>query len=48
MKISATIITHNEERNLPRAIESLRCADEILVMMVAEIFTGPRCEWAPG
>ncbi len=32
MKISATIITFNEERNLPRAIESLRCADEILVM----------------
>jgi len=32
MKISATIITHNEERNLSRAIESLRCADEILVV----------------
>jgi len=32
VKISATIITYNEERNLPRAIESLRCADEILVM----------------
>lgn len=32
MKISATIITHDEERNLPRAIESLRCADEILVV----------------
>lgn len=32
MKISATIITHNEERNLPRAIESLRCCDEILVI----------------
>jgi len=32
MKISATIITHNEERNLPHAIESLRCADEILVV----------------
>ena len=32
MKISATIITHNEERNLPRAIESLRCADESLVV----------------
>ena len=32
MKISATIITHNEERNLPRAIESLRCADEIVVI----------------
>ena len=32
MKISATIITYNEERNLPRAMESLRCADEIVVM----------------
>ena len=32
MKISATIITYNEERNLPRAIESLRCADEVLVV----------------
>ena len=32
MKISATIITYNEERNLPRAIESLRCADEIVVI----------------
>jgi len=32
VKISATIITFNEERNLPRAIESLRCADEIVVM----------------
>ena len=32
MKISATIITFNEERNLPRAIESLRCADEIVVV----------------
>ncbi len=32
MKISATIITCNEEQNLPRAIESLRCCDEILVV----------------
>jgi glycosyltransferase involved in cell wall biosynthesis len=32
LKISATIITLNEERNLPRAIESLRCCDEILVV----------------
>jgi glycosyltransferase involved in cell wall biosynthesis len=32
MKISATIITFNEERNVPRAIESLRCCDEILVL----------------
>jgi len=32
MKISATIITYNEELNLPRAIESLRCCDEIVVV----------------
>jgi glycosyltransferase involved in cell wall biosynthesis len=32
MKISATIITHDEERNIARAIESLRCCDEILVV----------------
>ena len=32
VKISATIITFNEERNIARAIESLRCADEILVV----------------
>ncbi len=32
MKISATIITLNEERNLPRAMESLRCCDEIVVV----------------
>lgn len=32
MKISATIITFNEERNLSRVIESLRCCDEILVL----------------
>ena len=32
MKISATIITYNEERNLPRAMESLRCCDEIVVV----------------
>jgi glycosyltransferase involved in cell wall biosynthesis len=32
VKISATIITYNEERNLPRAIESLRCVDEIVVV----------------
>jgi glycosyltransferase involved in cell wall biosynthesis len=32
VKISATIITYNEERNLPRAIESLRCVDEIVVI----------------
>jgi glycosyltransferase involved in cell wall biosynthesis len=32
MKISATIITYNEERNIARAMESLRCCDEILVL----------------
>lgn len=32
MKISATIITFNEERNVARVIESLRCCDEILVL----------------
>ena len=32
MKISATIITYNEERNIPRVIESLRCADEVIVV----------------
>lgn len=32
MKISATIIAYNEERNIARAIESLRCADEIIVV----------------
>ncbi|HEY3740642.1 MAG TPA: glycosyltransferase family 2 protein [Bryobacteraceae bacterium] len=32
MKISATIITYNEERNIVRAIESLRCCDEIVVV----------------
>ena len=32
MRITATIVTLNEERNIARAIESLRCADEILVV----------------
>lgn len=32
MHISATIITLNEERKIARAIESLRCCDEILVV----------------
>jgi glycosyltransferase involved in cell wall biosynthesis len=32
MKITATIITLNEERNISRAIESLRCSDEILIL----------------
>jgi glycosyltransferase involved in cell wall biosynthesis len=32
MKISATIITCNEERNIARAMESLRCCDEIIVI----------------
>ena len=30
--ISAAIITFNEERNIARVIESLRCCDEILVL----------------
>jgi glycosyltransferase involved in cell wall biosynthesis len=32
MKITATIITLNEERNIARAVESLRCVDEILIV----------------
>lgn len=32
MKISAAIITYNEELNIARAIESLRCCDEIVVI----------------
>jgi glycosyltransferase involved in cell wall biosynthesis len=32
VKISATIITYNEERNVARAIESLRCVDDIVVI----------------
>ena len=32
MKLSATIITLNEERNIARAMESLRCCDEIVVV----------------
>jgi glycosyltransferase involved in cell wall biosynthesis len=32
MKISAAIITLNEQRNIARAIESLRCADEVVVV----------------
>ncbi|MBC8166933.1 MAG: glycosyltransferase family 2 protein [Bryobacteraceae bacterium] len=32
MKITAAIITYNEERNIARAMESLRCCDEIVVV----------------
>ena len=32
MKITATIITLNEERHIARSIESLRCCDEIVVV----------------
>jgi glycosyltransferase involved in cell wall biosynthesis len=32
VKISATIITLNEERNIARALESLRCCDEVVVV----------------
>jgi glycosyltransferase involved in cell wall biosynthesis len=32
VKVSATIVTLNEEKNIARAIESLRCCEEILVV----------------
>jgi glycosyltransferase involved in cell wall biosynthesis len=32
MRITAAIVTLNEERNIARAIESLRCADEVVVV----------------
>jgi glycosyltransferase involved in cell wall biosynthesis len=32
MHITATIITVDEERNIARAIESLRCCDEVLIV----------------
>jgi glycosyltransferase involved in cell wall biosynthesis len=32
IRISAAVITFNEERNIARLIESLRCCDEILVL----------------
>jgi len=32
MKITAAIITLNEERNIARTLESLRCSDEILII----------------
>jgi glycosyltransferase involved in cell wall biosynthesis len=32
MKISATIVTLNEEHNVARALESLRCVDEVVVV----------------
>jgi glycosyltransferase involved in cell wall biosynthesis len=32
MRISAAIITFNEERNIARVLESLRCCDEIVVV----------------
>lgn len=32
MKISATIITFNEQDNLPRALQSLGCCDEIVIV----------------
>ena len=30
--VSDTIIAHNEARNLPRVIQSLACADEVIVV----------------
>jgi glycosyltransferase involved in cell wall biosynthesis len=32
VKVSATIVTLNEEKNIARAIESLRCCEEIIVV----------------
>ena len=32
VKISATIITRNEQDNLPRALQSLACCDEIVIV----------------
>jgi glycosyltransferase involved in cell wall biosynthesis len=32
LKISATVVTLNEEANVARAVESLRCCDEIVVV----------------
>jgi glycosyltransferase involved in cell wall biosynthesis len=32
MRISAAIITYNEQANIARAIESLRCCDEVVVV----------------
>ena len=32
LQISATLVTLNEETNLPRALESLRCCDEVVVV----------------
>lgn len=32
MRISATVVTLNEERNIVRALESLRCVDEVVVV----------------
>jgi glycosyltransferase involved in cell wall biosynthesis len=32
MQITATIVTLNEERNIARAVESLKCADEVVVI----------------
>jgi len=32
MRISATIITYNEQANIARALESLRCCDEVVVV----------------
>lgn len=32
MQITATIVTYNEEHNLPRVLDSLRCCDEIVIV----------------
>ena len=32
MKVSGVLVAFNEERNIARAIESLRCCDEVVVV----------------
>ena len=39
MKISATIVAFNEERNIARAVRSLKCADEVVVDATADLRT---------
>ena len=46
MRVSATIVTLNEERNIARAIESLHCADDVVVLDSGS--TDRTCEIASG